>query len=97
MAKSNNENAGHHEGALLEEIRVNFKRLSEGMSSVKATVDDMNSRLTIVEHQAELIPAIKAAVTGQITLRAPYNPRAGWQQQINQEIAAHGPLDTDDD
>lgn len=34
---------------------------------------------------------------GQITMRAPHKPREGWRQQIEREIAAHGPLATADD
>jgi antitoxin component of MazEF toxin-antitoxin module len=29
---------------------------------------------------------------GQITIRAPHNPREGWSRQIKQEIATNGPI-----
>jgi antitoxin component of MazEF toxin-antitoxin module len=34
---------------------------------------------------------------GQITIRTPRNPRQGWQQRIEQEIAANGLPGTVDD
>lgn len=36
------------------------------------------------------------AKPGQIVLRSAANPRAGWRQQIRQELEAHGPPATTD-
>jgi antitoxin component of MazEF toxin-antitoxin module len=65
-------------------------------------VKDGNSMAVRLPKHLLLISGLHGVVQldvakGQITVRAIREPRAGWKEQIEREIVAHGPLTMADD
>jgi antitoxin component of MazEF toxin-antitoxin module len=60
-------------------------------------VQDGNSMALRLPKQVLMMSGLNGVIQltvrkGQIVLRAPRNPRAGWSQRIKQEIDTNGPL-----
>jgi ribosomal 50S subunit-associated protein YjgA (DUF615 family) len=59
------DDTGHYEGSLLEDIRDKVDAIAEAVSGVSGRVNQVQERLTKVEQDTRLIPAIQAAITDQ--------------------------------
>jgi hypothetical protein len=66
MTKKIDDDTGHYEGALLEDILDRVKGIAEGQLSLWDKVDAIDKRLINVEENTSLIPVIRAAVTDQM-------------------------------
>lgn len=61
MGKTDNNGTSHYEGALLEEINDRLKGIQEGQDSlahVPKQLDDIDSRLRVVESDVKVIKAV---------------------------------------
>lgn len=55
----------NHFGVLLEDIQSKLEGIAEDVTGLHSKIDQVNTRLIKVEESANLIAAIKAAVTDQ--------------------------------
>jgi hypothetical protein len=65
MVNTHDDDTGHYEGSLLEDIRDKVDAIAEAVSGVSGRVNQVEERLTKVEQDTRLIPAIQAAITDQ--------------------------------
>ena len=59
-----NDDTGHYEGALMEDINGKFDYLVEAISGMTVKVNSIDERLIRVERIVEPIPAMIATMTG---------------------------------